>query len=47
MIHLYNSNIVVEILVGAYIGSWVIGGRWRDWFEGDVMICSIGDVCRL
>jgi hypothetical protein len=30
MIHLCNSSIVVEILMGVYMGSRVIGGRWRD-----------------
>jgi hypothetical protein len=30
MIHLYSSSIVVEILVGVYVGSRVIGGHWRD-----------------
>jgi hypothetical protein len=44
MIHLYSSSIVVEFLVGAF---GVIGGRWRDELEGDVMICSIRGVCGL
>jgi hypothetical protein len=30
MIHLYSSSIVVEFLVGAFVGIRVIGGRWRD-----------------
>jgi hypothetical protein len=44
MIHLYSSNIVVEILVGVYVESRVIGGHWREWFEEDVVIYSIGGV---
>jgi hypothetical protein len=30
MIHLCNSSIVVDILVGVYLGSRVIGGCWGD-----------------
>jgi hypothetical protein len=30
MIHLCSSSIVVEILIGVYVGSWIIGGHWRD-----------------
>jgi hypothetical protein len=30
MIHLCNSSIIVEILIGVYMESRVIGGCWRD-----------------
>jgi hypothetical protein len=30
MIHLYSSSIVMGILVDAFVGSWVIGGHWRE-----------------
>jgi hypothetical protein len=30
VIHLYSSSIVVGILVGAFVGSWVIGGHWEE-----------------
>jgi hypothetical protein len=30
MIHLYSSNIVVGILVGAFLGSRVFGGHWGE-----------------
>jgi hypothetical protein len=30
MIHLCDSNIVAEILIGVYVGSRVIVGCWQD-----------------
>jgi hypothetical protein len=30
MIHLYDSNIIVEILVRAYVGSRVLGGALEE-----------------
>jgi hypothetical protein len=32
----------MEILVGVFVGSRVIGGYWRRWFEEDLVIFSIG-----
>jgi hypothetical protein len=47
MIHPYSSSTIVGILVGVCVGSRVIGGPWRDWVEGGMVICSIWDTCVL
>ena len=47
MSRLYSSNIVVGILLGICVGSWVFGGLLVDEFVGGAVICSIWGVCEL